>query len=146
MKRGNYNSCLNNKELFLKCFNEYQNRNEIAKNICAKYNFSYSTYNHYLRIHKTKNLMEGGEIKQQKKQNNDNIMEVMHNVSRRGNKNKHSGFTDIIEQNEKKKEQEQEKTKTKTKSNNKVVDIDDLDKIYGTTKFLNEIDKKISKV
>lgn len=158
MKRGQYFSYLENKELMNNCINDYVNGNQTQQKICEKYKISLNTFKGYFRLYKTKNnLMEGGQMEKPKKtvdnifkkktdtsqtgnkdkanNDNNNIMEIMYNASRKGKNNKHSGFTDIIEQNEKKKEQE----KPKQQSNKKVYDLEEL---YGTNKLLNELEEK----
>lgn len=131
---------------FNKIFTEYQNTKITQKELCEKNNIPLTTFN--TRYMKYK-LMNGGNLRVQnenekpnsifKKQKetseqNKNAMEVMYDVGKRGGKNKHSGFTDIIEEQNKKDKEKQ--------SNKKVVDLEEM---YGTTKFLNEIDKKIGK-
>lgn len=96
---------------FSKIFEEYQNNNLTQTEISKKYNIPYSTFNS--RYVKWKmQYMSGGKknndsekisdifVKKEKSDKNEigkNIMDIMQNAGGRGVRNKHSGFTDILD-------------------------------------------------
>lgn len=140
---------------FSKIFEEYQKNNLTQTEISKKYNIPYSTFNSRYVKWKMQYMNGGGnkkqndseklnsifkrkdtsENKKSEKEKSNNVMEVMNNMGGKGQRNKHSGFTDIIEQQEKNNKQQ----------NKKKLGEDDLEKMYGTSKFLNNLDKEREK-
>ena len=123
---------------FNKIFAEYQNTKITQKELCEKNNIPLTTFN--TRYMKYK-LMCGGNLKklseneQNKKiEKNKNIMEVMNNAGKRGGGNKHSGFTDIIEEQNKKKIYEQSQQPKKK-------NVVSLENMYNISGIFNEADK-----
>jgi hypothetical protein len=154
MKRGQYISYIENKDLMNNCINDYINGKQTQQQCCKKYEISLNTFKGYFRLYKTQQKMSGGEKKDmsifQKKNNNlsnteekkkaKEVIDIMQNLGGRGgNKNKHSGFTDIIENHENEKKKQNNNTQDKKK---KVVDLEEM---YGTTKLLNKLDEERKK-
>ena len=96
---------------------KYYYKNKVShKEAYEKFNIKRATYFTYLKVYKETGFSQNGGnkkyedyektnniFKKKEKEKSNDVLEVMNNLGGgRGNKNKHSGFTDIIEQQEKK--------------------------------------------
>ncbi len=134
---------------------KYYYKNKVShKEVYEKFNIKRATYFTYLKIYKESDFSQTGGNKkyeefektnnifkkkesEQNKEVQKNVMEIMNNAGGRGgSRNKHSGFTDAIEQHKKKVESTQPQNTQQKKK--KVVSLDEM---YNISGFLNEQDK-----